>query len=282
MAGWIVLAMVLWGIGWPALKVVTEGVPVEVVTFWRFVIMTVAFIPILFWRRKPLRLDRRTLRVAVTAAALNTAFMYFAFWGVKAGSAGAGGVIITVASPILTALLALLLFRTRVEPLQVIGLGVGLAGGLLMLEIWHADLLRSGNLFYVASAFVWAVLTLLGQRSHTHLDPIHFNFWLAVFAIPVTLVPALPLGIGMVFAQDTRFWVGLVFLAVMGQTVASTIYFVAASRIGSARAGGFMFLVPLSALAASYLLLGEVPSFWLVAGGGVSTAAVYFVNARRR
>jgi len=282
MAGWIVLAMVLWGIGWPALKVVTEGVPVEVVTFWRFVIMSVAFIPILFWRRKPLRLNRKTLYVAVAAAVLNTAFMYFAFWGVKAGSAGAGGVVITVASPILTALLALLLFRAKVEPLQIVGLAVGLAGGLLMLEIWHADLLHSGNLYYVASAFVWAVLTLLGQRSHTHLDPIHFNFWLALFAVPVTLALALPFEISMVFEQDARFWIGLVFLAVMGQTVASTIYFVAAGKIGSARAGGFMFLVPLSALAASYLLLGEVPSFWLVTGGVVSTAAVYFVNARKR
>ncbi|MHC3993915.1 DMT family transporter [Thiomicrolovo sp. ZZH C-3] len=283
MAGWIVLAMVLWGIGWPALKVVTDTeVPVETVTFLRFAIMAVSFLPILYWRRKPLRLNRRTLRFAVAAGALNVAFMYFAFWGVQTGSAGAGGVIITVASPILTALLALLVFRTRVTPPQLLGLGVGLFGGMLMLEVWHADLLHSGNVFFIGSALVWAVLTLLGQQSHTEMEPIHFNFWLAVFAVPIALVPALPAGLGTVPDQEWRFWTGLLFLAIMGQTVASTIFFVAAGKIGSARAGSYMFLVPLTALVASFLLLGERPSFWLVAGGAVSTAAVYFINARKR
>ncbi|WP_345970895.1 DMT family transporter [Sulfurimonas sp. HSL1-6] len=283
MAGWIVLAMVLWGIGWPALKVVTDtDVPVETVTFLRFAIMAVSFLPILYWRRKPLRLNRRTLRFTVAAGALNVAFMYFAFWGVQTGSAGAGGVIITVASPILTALLALAVFRTRVTPPQLLGLGVGLFGGMLMLEVWHADLLHSGNVFFIGSALVWAVLTLLGQQSHAEMEPIHFNFWLAVFAVPITLVPALPAGFGTVMHQDGAFWTGLLFLAIMGQTVASTIFFVAAGKIGSAKAGSYMFLVPLTALVASFLLLGERPSFWLVAGGAVSTAAVYFINARKR
>lgn len=280
---WIVLAMVLWGIGWPALKVVTcYDVPVETVTFWRFALMAVAFLPILYWRRKPLRMNRRTFQFTVSAAALNAAFMYFAFWGVQAGTAGAGGVIITVASPILTALVALVLFRTPIDNAQLFGLGVGLLGGMIMLEVWHADLLQSGNLFYIGSALVWAFLTLLGQHSHTHMDPVHFNFWLAVFAAIITFFPAIPAGLGSVFDQNTRFWSGLLFLSVIAQTIASTIFFIAAGVIGSARAGSYMFLVPLTALVASFMLLGERPSLWLLTGGIVSTAAVYFVNARRK
>ena len=282
MTAWIVLAMVLWGIGWPALKVLTEGVPAEVVTFWRFAIMAAAFVPVLYWRGKPLSLSRKTLGYTVAAAALNAAFMYFAFWGVQAGTAGAGGVIITTASPVLTALLALAIFRTKVERAQLFGLGIGLVGGALMLEIWHAHLLHSGNLYFLASALTWAVLTLIGQRSHSHMDPVHFNFWLALFATGMTFAAALPHGVGTVFEQGSRFWIALLFLGIMGQTVASTIYFVAAGRIGSAKAGSYMFLVPLTALAASYVLLGEVPSFWLVTGGIVSMGAVYFVNARRK
>ena len=282
MATWIVLAMVLWGIGWPALKVLTEGVPAEVVTFWRFAIMAAAFVPVLYWRGKPLSLSRKTLGYTLAAAALNAAFMYFAFWGVQAGTAGAGGVIMTTASPVLTALLVLMIFRVNVEKRQLFGLGLGLVGGALMLEVWHAHLLHSGNLYFLAGALTWAVLTLIGQRMHSHMAPLHFNFWLAVFAAAMTAVPALPHGIGSVFGQGPRFWAALLFLAVMGQTVASTIYFVAAGRIGSARAGSYMFLVPLTALAASYVLLGEVPSFWLVTGGIVSMGAVYFVNARRK
>jgi len=282
MAAWIILAMVLWGIGWPALKMVTgHDVPVEVVTFWRFAIMAFAFLPILYRQGRPLRLNRRMLRFTLTAAALNAAFMYFAFWGVQNGTAGAGGVIITVVSPILTALLALGIFRTKIDAAQLFGLGIGLLGGALMLDVQHTDLLQGGNLYYIASALVWAFLTLLGQHSRTHMEPIHFNFWLAVFAAALTLIPALPSGVARVFDQGWAFWSGLLFLAVMGQTVASTIFFAAAGKIGSARAGSFMFLVPLTALVSSFVLLGEIPSVWLITGGIVSTAAVYFVNTEK-
>jgi drug/metabolite transporter (DMT)-like permease len=82
----------------------------------------------------------------------------------------------------------------------------------------------------------------------------------------------------IVFEQDARFWGALIFLSVLGQTVASTIYFVASGRLGSGVASSFMFLVPLTALVASYLLLEEIPSLYLLIGGIISVAGLYFIN----
>ncbi len=277
----MVLAMVLWGGGWPALKIVTASVDVEVVTFWRFLIMTLAFIPVLLWWRKPITLSRRGALIIGASALLNVAFMVIAFWGVKLGTAGAGGVIITTLSPVLTVLLSMWLMRTRVNAAQWRGLAVGLIGGVLMLEPWNLHLFQGANLLFVGSALVWGVLTLLSQRSHLHLDPIHYSFLLAAAATVMTFFLALPFGMGVVFEQDWRFWSAMLYLAILGQTVASTIFFVASGKLGSGAASSYMFLVPLSALVTSYWVLDELPSFWLLCGGIVSTVAIAMINSKK-
>jgi len=50
--------MMLWGAGWPVLKILSESVSWEVATFWRLALMSIAYIPVLWWNKKPLHLDR--------------------------------------------------------------------------------------------------------------------------------------------------------------------------------------------------------------------------------
>jgi drug/metabolite transporter (DMT)-like permease len=280
LVAFMILAMVFWGAGWPALKIVTEYQSVEVVTFWRFFLMFIAFIPLLIWWRKPLPLTPKAFIYSATGAALNTAFMFLSYWGVKLSTAGSGGVIATTLSPVLTLLLVILIFRSHVEFRQWIGLIVGFIGGVMMLEIWHIQLLSMGNALIALSALVWAFLTLVSQRSYQYMNPLHFSFMLSLFATLVSLVLAWPHNIFNAFHDGWIFWLSIAFLAIFGQTIASTIYFYASGKLGSGHASSYMFMVPLTALLSSYLLLGEIPSFWLVVGGTVSLLAVYIANRR--
>ena len=91
----MIAAMMLWGGGWPALKILTESVPWEVATFWRFALMSIAFVPVLWWHKKRISLSPSALSWVGVSAMLNAVFMGLSFWGVKIGTAGAGGVIIT-------------------------------------------------------------------------------------------------------------------------------------------------------------------------------------------
>lgn len=277
----MVVAMMLWGGGWPALKILTTDVSWEVATFWRFALMTLAFIPVLAWYRVPMRLSLRALGWVSLSAFLNAAFMGLSFWGVAVGTAGAGGVVITTLSPILTVLVSLLFFGLKPSRRHVAGLFIGLLGGAIMVDVWDWEILsHGGNLIFVLCALVWAVLTLSAQRSHLHLDPIHYTFLLGLVATLGMAVVAYPHGIGSAFDQGWEFWGAAAYLAVLGQTVASTIYFVASGKMGSNRASAFMFLVPVCALIASYLMLDEIPSSELLVGGAISIAAVYLINRR--
>jgi drug/metabolite transporter (DMT)-like permease len=189
--------------------------------------------------------------------------------------------VITTLSPVMTVLIAVVLLGMKPSFRHIAGLVIGIFGGMVMIQIWDSELLfHGGNLIFVLCALVWAALTLSAQRSHLHLDPVHYTFLLGLIATVIMFFVAFPHGIGEVFEQDLRFWGAMVYLAVLGQTVASTIYFIASGKLGSGRASAYMFLVPVFALLSSWIVLGELPSLPLIAGGTVCIIAVYLINSK--
>lgn len=275
----MVIAMLLWGTGWPVLKILTETVSWEVATFWRLLIMSIAFLPILWWKKKPLHLPKSSWIWVGISGLFYAVYMALAFWGIKLATAGAGGMIMTTLSPILTSILVLIFIRSRTSAHHTVGLGLGLVGGMIMLEVWNGDLLtNNGNLIIVLAALAWSAISVLAQYNHNHLDPILYTFFLGVSGTLVMFFVAFPHGILQVFDQGIRFWSALLYLAILTQTMASTIYFIASSKIGSQKASSYMLLVPVFAIFSSYLLLSEIPSLSLLIGGGLSIFAVYWIN----
>ena len=279
----LVFAMLLGGAGWPALKLLTYSLPVEVVAFWRFFLMIFAFIPVLFFLKRPLTLKKEALKYILPSAVLNVLFMVFAFLGVQKGFAGSGGVIITTLSPVLTFMLVSLVFKKHPPKMQIIGLVIGFIGGLIMLKVTTlVGDLNGAEFSFLLCALVWAALTLISQRSHAVIHPVHYSFFIAVFATVIFFFIALPYEVMAVADEGLAFWSALLYLAVFGQTVATTIYFIASGKLGSAHASSYMFLVPIFALATSYFLLEESVELHIVIGGAVTLFGVYLINRSQR
>jgi len=279
----IIFAMLLWGAGWPALKVLTHSLAPEVVSFWRFFLMIFAFAPILIYLGRPLSLSRASLKYIIPSAVLNVLFMIFAFLGVKYGTAGGGGVIITTLSPVMTFFLVSLLVKKALPKEQVLGLVLGFVGGMVMLKI--TSLYRHFNgaeIYFLLCALDWAVLTVISQRSQRVIHPVHYSFFIAIFASAMLFFIALPYRINAVFEEGPGFWSALLYLTVFGQTIATTIYFIASGKLGSAHASSYMFLVPLFALVTSWLLLDEPIELHILIGGAVTLFGVYLINRSQR
>ena len=273
--------MFLWGAGWPALKVLTYELPLEVVSFWRFFLMIFAFIPILYFFKQPLVLKKEALIYIIPSAILNVLFMIFAFIGVQKGFAGSGGVIITTLSPVLTFMLVSLVFKKHPPRMQIVGLIIGFIGGLIMLKINNLHF-NGAEFYFLLCAISWAVLTLISQRSHKVIHPIHYSFSIAIVATIIFFFVALPYDILAVTKQGIAFWSGLLYLAIFGQTIATTIYFIASGKLGSSHASSYMFLVPLFALVTSFFVLGERVEMHIIVGGVITISGVYLINRSQR
>lgn len=273
--------MLFWAGGWSALKLLTNAVPLEVLTFWRYLIMVLAFLPLLFFFKAPLRLPKRGLKFIMGSALLNILFMFFAYLGVEHSFAGNGGVIITILSPIFTFVLGIILFKNTHTPLQYFGLGLGLIGGIIMLRLYAFDLSDfMAEFYFILSALTWAFITFLAQRAQLHIHPIHYSFYIGVFATFVLFFIAYPKGIMSVFEQNRVFWIALVYLSVFGQTIATTIFFIGSAQLGSAKASAYMFLVPVLSLIIAAIVLDEPMQNHIIIGGSISMLAVYFINRR--
>ncbi len=277
----LILAMFLWGGGWTALKILTLDLSMDVIIFWRFFIMSVSFLPILYFLKKPIILNKNNIKYIVASSVLNIAFMIFSFLGVKYGLAGAGSVIITTLSPIMTFIIVIILFGKKLLPLQYFGLALGLIGGFIMLELDDLSLFNNGsNIYFLLCAVIWAGVTILSQHSHKHIHPIHYSFLISVIATISSFLYAYDSDLLSVFEQGLYFWISLIYLAVLGQTVATTIFFMASGKLGSEKTSSFMFLVPLFALSSAWLILDEPIEMHILIGGFTSIVAVLFINRK--
>jgi drug/metabolite transporter (DMT)-like permease len=275
----MLFSMMLWGAGWPVLKILSQSVSWEVATFWRLALMSIAYIPILWWNKKPLNLDKSVWILVGTSGLLYSLFMVLSFLGVQVATAGAGGMIITTLSPILIVLISIVFTGFRPSKQHIFGLMLGLVGGMVMVQLWEGTILSNvGNLLFIFAAVTWSILTVLAQNSRQYLDPIRYSFLLGLVATLCMFFVAYGHGILAVFDQGIVFWSALMYLSVMTQTVATTIFFIASGKMGSGKASSYMLLVPVFALISSYELLGEVPSASLIIGGVISIAAVYWIN----
>lgn len=277
----LVFSMFLWGGGWSALKILTPHLSVDVIIFWRFFIMSLSFLPILYFLKIPLVINRSNLKYVAASSVLNIGFMVFGFFGIKYGLAGAGGVIITTLSPVMTFLLAAVLFRKRLQNTQYFGLALGVLGGAVMLRLNDASLFFNGsNIYFLLCALIWAGVTLLSQYSNKHIHPVHYSFLISVISTIATFIYAFDSDLLSVFDQDSKFWAAMLYLAVLGQSVATTIFFMASGKLGSEKTSSYMFLIPVFALLIAWLVLDEPVQLHIIIGGAISTAAVLFINKK--
>lgn len=279
----LVLAMLLWGGGWTALKILTYELDMEVIIFWRFFIMSIAFIPILYFFKIPLTLNKNSLKYIAGSSILNIAFMVSSFLGVKYGLAGAGSVIITTISPVMTFILVAIIFRKKIQNTQYFGLALGILGGVVLLQLNDTNLFFNGsNTYFLLCAIIWAGVTILSQHSRVHIHPIHYSFFISVIATVISFIYAFNSDLSAVFSQGWKFWTAMIYLAVLGQTVATTIFFTASGILGSEKTSSFMFLVPLFALLSAWIVLDEPVEIHIIIGGTISIIAILFVNKKSK
>ena len=277
----LILAMLLWGGGWTALKILTYDLPIEVIIFWRFFIMSISFLPILYFLKIPLTLNRTSLSYIAGSSILNIAFMVSSFLGIKYGLAGAGSVIITTLSPVLTFLLVAIIFRKKLQNRQYFGLLLGVIGGVILLQLNDINLFFNGsNIYFLFCAIIWAGVTILSGHSHKHIHPVHYSFFISIIATVATFVYAYDSALSSVFSQGLEFWIAMIYLAVFGQTIATTIFFMASGVLGSEKTSSYMFLVPFFALFSAWVVLNEPIEMHIIIGGAISMVAVLFINKK--
>ena len=242
----MIISMVFWGLSWPSAKVITAySTPVNL-TAYRYAVVFLTLLPLLLIFKIPMKISRKGIPFVLIAGSLLALYSFMMFQGLQHGFAGAGGVLVTTLNPIMAYSLSLLLQWKKPSRNEGIGLLLGLTAGCVLLRIWdHADaIFQSGNLFFLASAFLWSVMSRFTAKSHEYGSPFSFSLWM-YFVTLLVLVPFLDFKDlqHTLTITDFTFWANLFFGGAIVTSLATTIYFYATSKIGSDKASSFIFLV---------------------------------------
>ena len=279
----IIVSMFFWGLSWPSAKVLTNFCSPINFGVYRYIIVLATLFPILLLLRSQIIIKRAGIPYLIASGILLALYSYFFYMGLKNGSAGAGGVLVTTLNPIMAYAWGMLLKRSMPSRNEAIGLVLGLIAGCILLRVWNSFhiLLESGNLYFLLAAFSWAVMSKFTSKASSYGSPLSFIFWQYV----VTLVCLLPLievaeAKAVFQIQEQKFWLNLFFSSAIVTSLATTIYFYATTRLGAEKASSFIFMVPLAAAVSSWIFLDEKMLMHTIVGGVVGIAAVYTINRK--
>lgn len=281
----MVISMVFWGLSWPSAKVISNYSDPYTLTAFRYSVVFITLLPILIFLKKPLLISKKGIPFVLISGIILAVYSYLMFLGLKYGTAGAGGVLVTTLNPIFTYGLGILIQRKAPSVKESIGLILGLIAGCVLLKIWgRADVIfQSGNFYFLGSAILWAIMSRFTAKSNSYGSPFSFSLWM-YFVTLLTIIPFLDFSQVQKTVEngDFTFWANVIFGGAIVTSIATTIYFYATSKLGSAKASSFIFLVPFSAAVSSFILLEEKLEIHTIIGGVLGIMAVYMIQKKKK
>lgn len=277
------IAMVIWGLAWTNAKILGNYGEAPLMMFWRFIIASFSFAPIVIWTKNSFKIKKEAFRYIVMNSLSMTMYNYFYFKGTKIGLAGAGGVLVTTMNPIYTAILAALLFKATLHKKDIAGMILGFIGGGMIMKIFEMDknlLFQSGNIYFILASVSWAMVTIITSRSKPAIPFITYSFWSFALSIVWSLFLAMDQPLLAILHFDWIFWLNMLCVALGAMAFGTSIYFLTSIRLGPQKASAFIFTVPVTAMFFAMIYLHESLTWTTALGSILAMIAVYLINKR--
>lgn len=136
----------------------------------------------------------------------------------------------------------------------------------------------AGPLWGIASGLSFAVIQLLNHALVQSEDPVKISVYQNGVA-SLVLLPLLDASMLPASASDLA---QLVFLGLACTALAHTLFIAGMRRVSAQTASMFTYLEPVYGIALAALLLGEIPTPGMMAGGAIILGAVFFAASRQQ
>ena len=280
-------AMLLWGLNIPAIKLLATRFDPVMLAALRMLCACCVFALIALRRNGQLpRIGRSHWGLLFACSVLMVYGNQIFFTGGMVLTSATNTALIVALGPLVSTLLAALVFRERLGAASMVGIVLGLVGvGVVVLQRPGAGLGRAGigDAMIGASVFTFAVGGVLVQRLARRLDAIAISWGIYTTGTALLILHACIAGFDTrIFAAGAGNWSLLMFSGIAATAIGNLIWNRSIGVLGISRTALYLNWVPLFAIAFAVLFLGEPMSWWLVLGFACVVSGTWIGTMRRR
>ena len=285
---WLIAApavfLILWSAGFAIAKLGLGHAEPMTILALRYCLVLVVLLPFVIALRPPMpATPRGWLDVAVVGFLIQVGYFGLCYLAFKSGVSAAGVAIVVCLQPILVALIAPRFVGEVVSRRAWAGLGLGLAGALVVIlaraqvqaENPWGLLLAVGGLFGITAG------TLYEKRFGVSQHPVTSNMIQyavgAAFTLPIALLTE-----SQSISWDAEFIAVMAYL-VIGNSLLAMSLLLAMIRVGEvSRVSALFYLVPAMSALFAWPLLGEAMPLMAWLGMGLAGAGVAMVSRKAK
>jgi len=257
-----------WGLNWPAVKIALSAFPpftLRVVGLGSGALLLLLVALLQGKRLIPHKGSWRGVLIggilAVAVFNLSTAFA-------QLNTSTSRAAVLTFTMPMMSAVLSWLVMGERIGRRQVVALGLGMAGVLVLawpvlaslLEIHDARALK-GLMFPLLAAFGWAAGTVFLQRWPVAGERMVFTAWQLLVGAACGAIGALAVGERLPTEPLRLEVIAALFVhIVLGTAMAYWLWFIMSERVSATVSSMTTLMVPVVGVLAAMALVGDRPS----------------------
>jgi drug/metabolite transporter (DMT)-like permease len=285
----LVLTMAVWGGSWVSAKIVVAIAPPLTVGFFRFLIASVLFIPIILANRHSRKTPYTKHDILMFfLLGLTGIFGYgILFLTGEQFTTAAQGAIIAGINPTSVSIFAHVVHKERLQPrwryagfvMSFLGV-IFVVGVQSLLDFDPLHLL--GNLIILCAMLMWGLYSTLGKTAMKTVSSLQATSGGVFFG-------ALLFGLGAVTNQfwllpammNPVFWLNVFFMGAFVTVLGFFCYFLAIKNLGATRSSAFISLVPVFGTIFSALILHEVVYWTFVVGIALVASGILLIDYTR-
>ena len=286
----LVMVAALWGGTFIAGRILAQSLPLMTAAFGRFFVASIllVFVAVKMEGKLP-RLNREQMLLTAVLGFTGIFLYNICFFGALARVPAGRTSLFVSLTPIVTAILAGIIYSERLGLRRWLGIVVALLGAIVVITRGDllggiADISQSlglGELMMLGAVLSWATYTLISRKALETLSPIAATTYGTLWGFVFLSIGAFGELNDIDWAiLDWRIWTSVFYLGAFGTVLAFIWYYQGIQTVGPSRTAIFTNLVPAFGVLFSAALLGEPILISMVVGGLIAALGVSLVNKK--
>ncbi|GJG87985.1 membrane protein [Gemmatimonadetes bacterium T265] len=276
----LVLMALVWGVNFSVLKVGTRYVDPATFNGARVLLATAVLGAIAAVRRAPLPQRADAVRLVLLGVLGHGVYQLLFIEGLARTASGTTALILA-AGPAFVGVVGRLLGVERPTARAWGGIALQVAGmaGVVLGSTAAADargtIALAGVLLVLGASLAWSVYAVLLKPLTRRVDGVQMAAWTLVggaLTLGASAVPALARG--ALAALPAEGWAAMLYSGVLALALAYLVYYRGVRTVGPVRTAMYSNLQPVVALGVGFVVLGERPGGWQIAGAALIGAGL--------